>query len=53
MNNPFINYLNSIKRDEIPEPEVEYVVTESSVNEEILSPKKEYRNKRGEVVLVY
>ena len=54
MNNPYFKYLNSIKRDEIPEPEVEYIVVESlkSTND-ILTPKKEERNSRGEVVLIY
>ena len=54
MNNPYFKCLNSIKRDEIPEPEVEYIVVESlkSTNV-ILTPKKEERNGRGEVVLIY
>ena len=53
MNNPYFKYL-TIKRDEIPEPEVEYIVVESlkSTND-ILTPKKEERNSRGEVVLIY
>lgn len=53
MNNPYFECLNSIKRDEIPEPEVEYIVVESlkSTNE-ILTPKKEERNSRGEVVVL-
>lgn len=53
MNNPYFEYLNSIKRDEIPEPEVEYIVVESKPTNEILTPKKEERNSRGEVILVY
>lgn len=55
MNNPYFEYLNSIiERDEIPEPEVEYIVVESSKStNEILTPKKEERNSRGEVVLIY
>ena len=54
MNNPYFEYLNSIERDKIPEPvEVEYIVVESKPTNEILTPKKEERNSRGEVILVY
>lgn len=55
MSNSFIKHLNSIKRDRIPEPiEVEYIVVESSKStDEILIPKREERNSRGEVILIY
>ena len=53
MNNPYFECLNSIERDKIPEPEVEYIVVESLKSTEILTPKKEERNSRGEVILVY